>query len=51
MARKFKHLRRPMILAAAAIWIGYIFLAKGIVNGFMTIVLLLVMLMAVNVGL
>ncbi len=49
MAGKFKHLRKPLFVIAAVIWIGYVFLAKSIPEGVMTIILLLLMLIAMSV--
>ena len=51
MTGKLKRLRKPLLLVAAAIWLGYVFIAKGIGEGVMTVVLLLVMLIAMNVEL
>ncbi len=49
MARKFKHLRKLIILAAGGIWVGYVFLVDGIPEGVITIFLLLLTLIAMKV--
>ena len=49
MTGKFKYLRKPLLLAAVLVWMGYIFTAKSVSEGVMTVVLLVLMVLAVNV--
>ncbi len=49
MVRKFKHLRKLIILAAGVIWVGYVFLAKGVPEGVITMFFLLLTLIAMKV--
>lgn len=51
MAQKYKRLHKPLLLTVAAVWIGYVFIAKGIGEGVVTVALLLVMFVLVNAGL
>ncbi|KRT54991.1 hypothetical protein [endosymbiont of Ridgeia piscesae] len=49
MDKRFKRLRKPLILAAVVIWIGYVFLANGAGAGVMTMMFLLLMITAMNI--
>ncbi|MGD8783565.1 MAG: hypothetical protein PVG75_03965 [Thioalkalispiraceae bacterium] len=44
----FKQLRKPFFITAAVVWVVYIFMAKGMGEGFMAAVLFAVMLIFLN---
>jgi len=49
MARKFRHLQKPIILTTGIVWNVYVFLAKGMPQGIATALILFLLFIVMYV--